>query len=140
MNKEEYQQYLLSPHWLELRRKMRLANNHQCASCKSGKNLQLHHLTYARVGAERPGDLIVLCAKCHTFAHLLWEKVPRTFPVRWQRAMLRHFLLYCQEARNPERGSAKQRSKVNHGLNKLPMSAKAFLAESKREFNRRNPQ
>ena len=35
----------------------------------SEHKLHVHHLTYARVGNEEPGDLRVLCLQCHQKAH-----------------------------------------------------------------------
>lgn len=35
----------------------------------SEHKLHVHHLTYARVGNEEPGDLRVLCFQCHQKAH-----------------------------------------------------------------------
>ena len=31
--------------------------------------LEVHHLSYARLGRELPDDLIVLCPACHAIAH-----------------------------------------------------------------------
>jgi len=36
--------------------------------------LQVHHLTYARVGRERDDDLIVLCDECHARHHGLVDE------------------------------------------------------------------
>jgi 5-methylcytosine-specific restriction endonuclease McrA len=35
--------------------------------CKSGR-LELHHLTYDRLGHEWPSDLKILCVRCHARA------------------------------------------------------------------------
>jgi hypothetical protein len=29
----------------------------------------VHHLTYARLGRERPGDLLAVCEACHGALH-----------------------------------------------------------------------
>jgi hypothetical protein len=31
--------------------------------------VEVHHLTYERLGAELPGDLEAVCAPCHRAAH-----------------------------------------------------------------------
>jgi len=61
-----YRAYLRSPHWRQLRAERLKAAGYRCYECgASGVVLQLHHLTYARLGSERPGDLRVLCKVCH---------------------------------------------------------------------------
>jgi 5-methylcytosine-specific restriction endonuclease McrA len=42
-------------------------------SLRSG---HLHHLTYQRLGAEEPTDLIALCARCHARLHAVLEASP----------------------------------------------------------------
>ncbi len=37
----------------------------RCGRIKSAANLQVHHLTYERLGNELPSDLQVLCHACH---------------------------------------------------------------------------
>jgi len=37
----------------------------QCERCGARENLTIHHLTYARLGRERRGDVEVLCWRCH---------------------------------------------------------------------------
>ena len=135
--KEWYAEYLGSDHWKDVRARKLEAIGFCCESCSTKSYLQVHHLTYSRVGAERLGDLMVLCGRCHSFAHFLWERSPRQFPTNWIRAMLRHFLTYCHEIENPNRNHKKKREKANHGLNKLPQDAKNYLAKSKREYRER---
>lgn len=42
---------------------------YRCEECGSGSDLEVHHLTYERLGCELPEDLRVLCRRCHETAH-----------------------------------------------------------------------
>lgn len=58
--------YYATEHWISLRRALR---GRRCEHCGEGGRMELHHLTYARLGAELPGDLVTLCDACHRSAH-----------------------------------------------------------------------
>lgn len=99
-----YQAYLKSPTW-KIKCELALVRaGHSCQECggmpregwvrtgqrpppwkfDSGEGdgrLHTHHKTYARFGGqERPGDLIVLCARCHNHLHSFdWWKRRRPF-------------------------------------------------------------
>lgn len=63
------EEYLRSPHW-RLTRKAALGRaRYQCSSCGATRRLQVHHLTYQRLGRERDEDLRVLCEDCHHQEH-----------------------------------------------------------------------
>jgi hypothetical protein len=74
-----YEGYLESEHWRSFRRlvfeaqRVRLGlNRNVCESCSSSKdeiNLQLHHLTYERMGNGRIEDVRVICRECHQKVH-----------------------------------------------------------------------
>lgn len=64
----KYSKYLSSKHWEETRLK-KLEETDKCEVCGSKKQIQVHHLTYERVGAELMEDLRVLCNKCHFLEH-----------------------------------------------------------------------
>lgn len=64
-----YQNYLQSVVWYDFRGKIFNERGFKCELCKSSKNIQLHHLTYERLGNEQPEDVMVLCQKCHEKAH-----------------------------------------------------------------------
>lgn len=65
-----YASYLRSEHWRETRADALKRADHECESCGAfGSPLQVHHLTYERVGKERPDDLQVLCRSCHAAEH-----------------------------------------------------------------------
>jgi hypothetical protein len=64
-----YETYLHSPEWAERRRYKLQQAGHRCQGCDSDELLEVHHLTYDRVGHERPEDLMVLCNLCHAKEH-----------------------------------------------------------------------
>lgn len=68
-NTVNYYDYLKSPQWQTVRDAALKRANYQCEKCKSAKNLEVHHITYKRLGYELPEDLIVLCKDCHENVH-----------------------------------------------------------------------
>lgn len=64
---ERYADYLLSVHWVEMRRRMLAGRRCGCGA----RATQLHHLTYERLGDELPTDLEPLCERCHRGRHSL---------------------------------------------------------------------
>lgn len=83
MTKEEYKEYLQSEDWRQIRVTRLRADNFTCQKCGSKQNLQVHHLTYERVGCECIKDLITLCKDCHSEVHgikevnkmgIIWKK------------------------------------------------------------------
>jgi len=72
ISKEEYQKYLQSEHWKNVRERYfdsKLIKD--CYICHSNQDLNLHHRTYKRLHAERLTDLVPLCSQCHKAVHLL---------------------------------------------------------------------
>lgn len=73
MNKQEYGEYLLTPHWRAKRAQRMEMSDWACDSC--GKTADhVHHLTYERLGNEDLRDLIPLCVDCHYRIHDLIDK------------------------------------------------------------------
>jgi 5-methylcytosine-specific restriction endonuclease McrA len=71
-----YNQYLLTEHWQKTRKATLAARGYQCEKCrKRGGELHVHHLTYARLGQERPEDLQVLCSECHRWEHFPMRRI-----------------------------------------------------------------
>ena len=66
-----YDEYLLTDHWKELRKRIHAKYNNKCAICGSSDNLEVHHITYERKGEELDEDLALLCKKCHMTQHKL---------------------------------------------------------------------
>lgn len=65
----EYNQYLQSDHWQQVKLRYRQAHKYKCFVCPKKDGLHLHHRTYERLGAELDSDLVYLCAKCHGKVH-----------------------------------------------------------------------
>ena len=66
-----YEAYLHSPHWMDTRRRYYESDRPQECICGAAEDLQLHHLTYERVGRERLEDLLPFCKGCHRLIHIL---------------------------------------------------------------------
>lgn len=64
-----YAEYLLTPHWQNMRRGALERAQHRCQVCNASKGLHVHHRTYERRGYEHNEDLIVLCEGCHQLFH-----------------------------------------------------------------------
>lgn len=65
----EYVLYMRSWAW-QMRKVHKLnAAGHRCENCSEPYGLEVHHLTYARLGRERDDDLVVLCRRCHQNEH-----------------------------------------------------------------------
>ena len=65
----QYNGYLQSSHWKDIRRQRLAMDGFQCSICGTAKNLDVHHLTYERLGHEDLDDLVSLCKRCHAIVH-----------------------------------------------------------------------
>lgn len=65
----DYQTYLHSKSWQRRARACRKRAGYRCQVCKRKAKLQAHHLTYERLGHEKPTDLMALCSQCHRRVH-----------------------------------------------------------------------
>lgn len=60
-------QYYETAHWRAFRERFRKSS---CARCGKGRRkLELHHLTYERLGRETAFDVETLCDACHRAIH-----------------------------------------------------------------------
>lgn len=70
---ERYAEYLQSEEWLAIRAKVLKRDNYRCRitgkASRAGDPLQIHHLTYARVGCEDLEDLITVSRSAHRQVH-----------------------------------------------------------------------
>ncbi len=86
----DYDAYLLSTKWKAVRAWAMQRASGQCQGhvppfhalyggfrCSNKRRLQVHHLTYERLGAELPEDVVVLCGRCHAITHLRQVKCVR---------------------------------------------------------------
>lgn len=62
-----YYRYLRSEAWKRVRAGALARTQGLCAACPSPAT-EVHHLTYVRLGAELPSDVIALCDACHRIA------------------------------------------------------------------------
>lgn len=69
MDKLEYKHYLTSPWWYRVSAKRKAIDGFKCRECNSAERLEVHHLSYERLGHERSDDLITLCMFCHEDKH-----------------------------------------------------------------------
>ena len=69
----EYQAYLESSAWQDVRRLVIDRFGGRCATCNASDGLEVHHRTYERVGDERMDDLTLLCSQCHELLHSTWR-------------------------------------------------------------------
>jgi hypothetical protein len=79
MKSAEYLAYLRSPQWQDFREEALAHYGRKCHWCDSGRRLQVHHLTYRRLGHEHISDVRVMCAKCHREA----DQVRADHPEHW---------------------------------------------------------
>jgi hypothetical protein len=66
-----YDDYLRSSHWQAVKARYRASDQPQDCICGETDGLQLHHMTYERIGGESLADLTPLCASCHAMIHTL---------------------------------------------------------------------
>ena len=64
-----YRVYLNSPTWRRTRNDALKRAKWTCERCGSKRDLNVHHKTYVRLGAELSSDLEVLCFGCHNEHH-----------------------------------------------------------------------
>jgi hypothetical protein len=64
-----YDAYLRTPEWDRRRRAVLRRANGMCEGCLIRPAVQVHHLTYDRVGREMLFDLVAVCLACHEAIH-----------------------------------------------------------------------
>jgi hypothetical protein len=73
---KSYSAYLKSKHWRLFKKSFRNSKycKSKCFICSKEKGIQLHHLTYERIGKEVFTDVIELCKSCHRNVHKALDK------------------------------------------------------------------
>ena len=61
--------YLASKRWQEKRQKILKRDDHICQGCETKNRLEIHHISYRKLGYEPLEDLITLCRDCHQKQH-----------------------------------------------------------------------
>lgn len=65
-----YREYLKTDHWQFLRRRLLDRAGRTCRCCYAENVLlDVHHLSYGRLGREPESDLVVICRPCHKMVH-----------------------------------------------------------------------
>lgn len=64
-----YQDYLKSDYWKQRRLAALERAEYLCQLCGEHDSLEVHHLSYERLGNEDPNDLFVICKSHHWMEH-----------------------------------------------------------------------
>ncbi len=122
--KKDYEKYLQSSHWRSFRLRYKSERPWACGhlGCPAG-NLDLHHLTYARLGRESLDDVIPLCRPHHAQAHQL---VGLGIPLQTAHLHIEQKVLVV-----PAREKAKKQRKVR----KVKQPGKQALAVRGKSYN-----
>lgn len=67
--KVAYKNYLKTRAWKNKRKEAIKHHGGKCAVCGCDGKLDVHHLTYSRLGKEKMSDLQLLCRQHHREAH-----------------------------------------------------------------------
>ena len=66
---DKYKGYINSVPWYEKRSLVLMKHGNKCFKCGSKRCIQIHHVTYQRLGKEDLSDLLPLCKNCHKKIH-----------------------------------------------------------------------
>lgn len=129
----DYSHYLRSARWVDKRREYRASGLPQDCFCGETESIQLHHMTYERVGAEELTDLTPVCPPCHAMIHVLVDRgeigLDFTGFVNKQRAE--------RNAQDAERRAAGQETWVQLHHNELAEQAVAHMKREVKDLRRR---
>lgn len=106
--------YLRSPAWQAKRADYRRNRKWACLICGAKRGIQLHHLTYDRLGDEDLDDLVPLCQGCHVIVHEHARQHPEldlraaTYAARQHYRCLRTLTQRKQEYRKTARKARRQ--------------------------------
>lgn len=72
--KQRYAEYLKSDKWQYFRNNIIAQRHSMCERCgQRSAHLNVHHLSYVRIGNELPSDVKVYCLACHKLMHPGWQ-------------------------------------------------------------------
>lgn len=72
-----YNEYLKTNHWIKFKTQYAKTHPKVCNMCYGTKYIELHHITYERIGNESDTDVVWLCRKCHKLIHSIPNKNER---------------------------------------------------------------
>lgn len=83
--KEEYNNYLKSEEWKQLRKKILKNIKYLCIDC-GGRATSVHHISYEKLYTNKENeDLVPLCDLCHKKRHGLIKERTMYFDVNWDK-------------------------------------------------------
>ena len=88
MASTKYIDYMRSPEWQEKRSQI-LRRSRYCEVCSTRISIsrclavEVHHLTYARLGHEELSDLLAVCRRCHDYLHKKPNIKPKKVGFKW---------------------------------------------------------
>jgi hypothetical protein len=96
----DYATYMQSARWFDFRREWFRYTGFPrcCVGCLAPYNLELHHVTYERLGQERLNDCIPLCTGCHDRFHQTYSAAQCTGLKCFQFQMTVAFRITSDEA------------------------------------------
>lgn len=65
----DYYDHLKSPEWRLLKSEIIKERGAFCQLCMKKDSLELHHMSYKRLGNEDKRDLLLVCRSCHSYIH-----------------------------------------------------------------------
>ena len=68
-SKQDKKDYMRSEKWKQKRKLVLQRDGYCCMDCLSGDQLEVHHITYKRLGNEKLSDLATVCRSCHQKIH-----------------------------------------------------------------------
>lgn len=96
---ENYEKYLQSEEWRQLRKYVIERDGGKCWICGGTDNLCVHHLWYPE--EDTPENLVTLCRRCHSDLHCFYNEVNESLndgKLRQEREKLAKALLDFREA------------------------------------------
>ena len=96
--------YLASRHWRNLRASILSERGNACQKCKKKSDkLNVHHITYKRIGNEKKSDLLVVCENCHSKIHNKKKKKPDEAKAIMQNKLVIAVYLELKAGKTPDR-------------------------------------
>jgi hypothetical protein len=137
---KNYAQYLRAPHWQDVKDRYRASDLPQACFCGE-ETVDLHHMTYERIGAENLDDLAPLCRSCHQLVHVLERRKEVSLDLDGlcdaERAYLGRCFLDAQELRRQREQDA-ERDALKARLATLPLDERIRLAKGAAKERRRD--